>query len=156
MGFETSDLDSIRVRTRTERCLRQKGETNDSEIGWGWLQSTLLLLKPCSCWGPAARCAQRHPRVLFQGQHQLQNSRCPDLDWNPKHMRDKLILPLIRGGGWGWPAGFAVVSVASGKERQGGEDYPCLEDPYSGCTTRVSVRQENVKDKWISFGKIEA
>lgn len=43
--------------------------------------------RPFSCSGPAARCAQRHPRVLFQGQHQPQNCRCPDLDWNPKHMR---------------------------------------------------------------------
>lgn len=75
--------------------------------------------RPFSCSGPAARCAQRHPRVLFQGQHQPQNSRRPDLDWNPKHMRDKLILPLIKGGGVGLASRFCCCfsSKWKGKAR---------------------------------------
>lgn len=60
-------------------------------------------------------------------------SQCPDLVWNPKHMRDKLILPLIKGEVW--PADFAAVSVASGKARQG----LFSEETCTGYTVHVSI-----------------
>jgi len=48
-------------------------------------------------------------------------------------MRDKLILHLIKGEAWS--AGFAVISVASGKERQG----LFSEETYTGYAVQVSV-----------------
>lgn len=148
MGFQTSDLDSIRVQTRTEGSLRQKGETNESAIGWGWLQSTLLFSKALQLLGPCSQVCSETPTCPVSRSTSTTKLPVSRFRLESKTHEGQVNFASDKRRGVGLASRFCCrfCSKWKGKARR----------PTRAAQLGFPFGRKYVKNKWISFGKIKA